>query len=218
MSRIRPTAFVALAAVGISLAAAVWLIRGSTGPALHGIDPGPETSAAEFALPTEGGEQVSLAGLRGKAVIVYFGYTTCPDVCPLTMARLRDALRLLGPGREDVQVVMITVDPEVDTPEAVAAFARRFDPTFIGLGGDRGTLQAVARAYGVHASEPTAPARRLEGHEEHGDERAHGLPARLLEHSSYLFGIAPDGSLRVLWSERTPPDAIAADLGVILRR
>lgn len=217
MSRIRTPAILALTAVAVGFAASVSLLRSRRAPAFHGTDVGDGVSAHDFTLVSGDSVRHTLGEFRGKAVVLYFGYTTCPDVCPLTMSRLRTVMDRLGESREDVQVLLVTVDPDVDTPDTVDAYARRFDPTFIGLGGDRDALQAVARDYGVYASEPSAPAHRLEGHEDHGDDVEHGLPTRRLAHSSYIFGIAPDGTLRVLWGHEATADEIAEDLRVLLR-
>lgn len=216
MSRIRTSAVLALAAVAATIAAAIVFLRSPVGPAFHGTDLGPGVPAPAVTLLSGDSARVSLDDFRGRAVLLFFGYTTCPDVCPLTMGKLRRVMERLGEERPAVQVVLITVDPDLDTPADIHAYARRYDPAFIGLGGERDALQAVARDFGVYASEPSAPARRLEGHEEHGDERDHGLPPRLIAHSSYLFGITPEGELRLLWSEEATVDEIAGDVRALL--
>ena len=100
-----------------------------------------------FELTRAGGDTVKFPeAWRGKALLVFFGYTRCPDVCPLTMAELAKVYRDLGEP-EDLQVVMVTVDPAQDTPERVDHFAKGFHPAFVGLGGDPSTLTKAAAAF-----------------------------------------------------------------------
>lgn len=207
----------ALTAVALLFAATLATVRSTRVPAFTATDLGTGVPAPDFTLLSDGGERVSLSQFRGRAVLLFFGYTTCPDVCPLTLAKLGGVMDALGNARHDVQVLLVSVDPEVDTPDDVAAYARGFDPGFVGLTGSPDALRAVTREYGVYASEPTAPARRLEGHADHGDERAHGLPARLITHSSYIFGITRDGALRLMWSQDARAEDIAADVRDLLR-
>ncbi len=107
-------------------------------------------AAQEFSLPRADGSTFDLADQRGKTVLLFFGYTNCPDVCPTTMANLKQAVSQLGPQAKDVQVVFITVDPDRDTPQGVQAYATTFDPSFIGLSGPTAALETVWNQYGVY--------------------------------------------------------------------
>ncbi|HEY6075026.1 MAG TPA: SCO family protein [Anaerolineales bacterium] len=107
-------------------------------------------AAQEFSLPRADGSMFDLAGQRGKTVLLFFGYTHCPDVCPTTMANLKQAVSQLGPQAKKVQVVFITVDPDRDTAQGVQSYATTFDPSFIGLSGPAATLETVWSQYGVY--------------------------------------------------------------------
>jgi protein SCO1/2 len=93
--------------------------------------------AQDFSLTDHNGVRRSVADFRGKLVLVFFGFTQCPDVCPTTMAQLANTMKQLGPDADKVQVLMVTVDPERDTAELLKQYVPAFDPRFLGL---RGTL------------------------------------------------------------------------------
>ena len=97
----------------------------------------------DFALRDPTGKERTLADFRGKAVVVFFGYTQCPDVCPTTLAALAEAMKKLGPDADRVQVVFITVDPERDTPEVLKSYVESFDAPIMAL---TGSTEAVAQA------------------------------------------------------------------------
>ena len=211
MSRSRIIA-VALAIVAFGAAAAV-VLPGLRPPTFHGTDLGPTSTPREFTLQAAGRGPVSLSDYRGKVAVLFFGYTSCPDVCPTTMARLRQVMERLGDRRTDVQVLLITVDPEVDTPAKLREYVQAFDLGFVGLGGDRETLAEVARSFGAYAGEPQPPAPSNEGHGDHGGETA----SRMIPHTSHVFGIDRAGRLRVLWGPELGADEIAADVRGLLR-
>lgn len=121
-------------------------LRALSAPEFYGtaLDEPPLVGA--FELTTATGERVTLEHWRGEVVLVFFGFTRCPDVCPLTLGRLAKVYRDLG-SPEDVQVVMITVDPENDTPELTQRYAGSFDPSFVGLGGSTGDIANAARTF-----------------------------------------------------------------------
>lgn len=105
--------------------------------------------AKDFALPDYNGKMRSLADFKGKAVVVFFGYTQCPDVCPTTMAEMATVMQQLGPLADQVQVLFITLDPERDTPELLAKYVPAFDPRFLGLVGDKAATEKVAKEFKV---------------------------------------------------------------------
>jgi protein SCO1/2 len=142
------------------------------------------------------GSPVDLEALSGQVVVVFFGYTNCPDVCPTTLAKTAAALELLGGAASDVQVLMVTVDPARDTPEALVGYVSSFDPRVRAVTGAAEDLSRVAATYGVYFETTT---------EEGGDYS--------MDHTATLTGIGPDGRLRVLW----PTDVAAADLAADLR-
>jgi protein SCO1/2 len=116
---------------------------------LHAIDISWQHARPDFHLSDVSGRARSLADFRGKVVLVFFGYTHCPEVCPTTMADLAQVMRKLGPDAKKVQVIFITLDPARDTPQLLAKFVPYFDPTFIGLYGDEKATAQAAQSFGV---------------------------------------------------------------------
>ena len=115
----------------------------------YGIAIGAAQPAEDFTLQGSNGRPVTLSEFRGKPVLLYFGYTTCPDVCPTTLADLRMAMQELGSAKDKVQVLFVTVDPERDTAERLATYLQFFDPSFIGLTGSLPDIEAIASRFGV---------------------------------------------------------------------
>jgi len=136
-----------------------WLLVFALVLASTGCDRGAQTLAfratditgAEFAkdlqLTDFNGTPRRLSDFRGKVVVVFFGYTHCPDVCPTTLAELAAAVRTLGPAGEKVQVLFVTADPERDTPEVLRQYVTAFNPTFLGLRGTREETERVAKDF-----------------------------------------------------------------------
>lgn len=177
-----------LAAIGALALAAVGVIAygvfGAQRTPLHGseIDGAPTVPTLELISST--GEAVRLPGAyRGNIMLVFFGYTNCPDVCPLTMAQLANIHRDLGEP-DDLQVVMVTVDPENDTPQIVDAFAKGFHPDFIGLGGDPQIITHAAKAFFV-------------GHHDHASEG--------VIHSGHVTLLDSDGRMRRIYTQDQVP-------------
>lgn len=159
----------------------------------------PPMPAAEFTLESADGP-VSVSDFRGRAVALFFGYTSCPDVCPTTLLRLRSALDALGEKRSEVQVVFISVDPERDTPARASAYARAVDPGFVGLSGAPEAIAGVASKYGIYYA-------RAEGSEATG---------YLVDHSATITVLNPDGKVELLWSPTVTAEQMAADLDALL--
>jgi protein SCO1 len=217
---------------------AAYALRRASPPSFHGTYLGPDMPAPDFTLDTAHGP-VSLSDFRGQAVLMFFGYTHCPDVCPFTMAKLRLALETLGDRSDRVQVLLITVDPDLDTPDRLRDYVRAFNPSFLGLTGSRAALEEITQAYGVYAGEapPVAgpdPASQdghgaHDGHDAHGGpdthaaadphagHGAHRLPPRLIDHTTQVFGIDRRGRYRLLWGSDVTADQIAEDVRQLLR-
>jgi protein SCO1 len=106
----------------------------------------------DFALLDHNGKPRTLADFRGKVVVLFFGYTSCPDVCPTTMAELANIMKQLGPQADQVQVLFVTLDPERDTREVLASYVPAFDKRFLGLYGDAAATAKVAREFKVFYS------------------------------------------------------------------
>jgi protein SCO1/2 len=113
--------------------------------------------AKGFELTDHTGKKRTLADFRGKVVVLFFGYTQCPDVCPTTMIEMANVLKELGPKADQVQVLFVTLDPERDTPELLAHYVPAFDKRFIGLSGDAAATAKVAKEFKVfYAKQPGA--------------------------------------------------------------
>ena len=181
----------------IALAAALpWALRGSA-LATAG-SPVPGHPRLPLALPGMDGRPFDIGAERGRVVLVYFGYTHCPDVCPSTLADLRDAVGRLGPDAGRVRVVFVTLDPRRDTGPLLADYLASFAPEagapFVGLVADGAALAAAAQVWGVTW-------RSAEG-------------GAYLDHSSVVTAVGPDGRARLRYgfSQSADPAALARDV------
>jgi protein SCO1/2 len=163
----------------------------------------PPAPAPDFTLRSDQGKTVHLRDWRGSVVLLYFGYTSCPDVCPTTLAELAAVKQQLGAAAQRLRVALVTVDPERDTPKRLRVYTRTFDPTFLGLTGPRATLVKVWKAYGVYVQSHRVPG-SSEGY--------------VVDHSATTFGIDADGNLRLAIPFGTPADDIRHDLQLLLAR
>ena len=147
-------------AIGLMALSAAFSLAGCDKPAsapvsfqntdLTGLD-----YARDFALTDHTGKPRTLADFKGKVVLVFFGYTQCPDVCPTTMAEMAEVMKALGPQADQVQVLFITLDPERDKPELLAQYVPAFDRRFLGLYGDAAATAKVAKEFKVfYAKQP----------------------------------------------------------------
>jgi protein SCO1/2 len=143
-----------------------------------------------------------LAGYRGKVVVLEFGFTHCVEVCPVSLASLAQARKLLGVDAARLQVVFVTVDPARDSIERLQAYLAQFDPGFIGVGGSAAQVDAVLKAYGI-----TATRKMVEG--SNTDYTMH--------HSSYLYFVDRRGMLRAMMPFGRPAADIAHDVQLLLR-
>ncbi|HEX2210748.1 MAG TPA: SCO family protein, partial [Longimicrobium sp.] len=144
-----------LVMTAIVVAAAV-AVAPRPAPRFHGTTYTEVLPAAEFALTDHDGRAVSLRSYRGAPVLLFFGYTHCPDVCPLTLDRLSRALRVAGRDASDVRILLVTLDPARDTPAALKTYAARFGPAVTGLTGDTAALARARRGYGAYLAEVPA--------------------------------------------------------------
>jgi len=106
--------------------------------------------ARDFALTDHNGKPRTIADFKGKVVVMFFGYTQCPDVCPTTMVEMANVVKELGPAGKDVQVLFVTIDPERDKPELLAQYVPAFNPTFLGLYGDAAATARTAKEFKVY--------------------------------------------------------------------
>lgn len=121
----------------------------SQGPPFHATDLTGSELGAGFELTDHTGKQRKLSDFLGKVVVIFFGYTQCPDVCPTNMTTMAEVMRLLGEDSAKVQILFVTVDPERDTPALLAQYVPSFHPTFLGLYGDTKQTAAVAKEFRV---------------------------------------------------------------------
>jgi len=122
---------------------------GSRPPSFQNTDITGIDYARDFALTDHNGKPRTLADFKGKVVVMFFGYTQCPDVCPTTMAEMANVVKELGPAGKDVQVLFVTIDPERDTRQLLAQYVPAFNPTFLGLSGDAAATAKVAKEFKV---------------------------------------------------------------------
>jgi protein SCO1/2 len=172
---------------------------------------GPQHQALELAAPPTGGDfrlesqggTLDLETLRGKVVLIYFGYTWCPDICPTNLAFIANALKSLTPEELDqVRVLFVSVDPERDDPARLAEYTAYFHPSILGVTGTPEQLAAAARLYG-------AAYRRT--------EQSGSAMGYLVDHSAYTYVVDPEGRLVATLDHATPSDAIAAAIRRHLR-
>lgn len=214
-SRPRPPLVPMLLALAAVLAGvggyAAWLAAHAR-PAFHGTTYEPVAPAADFRLIDQDGRPATLASYRGRPVLVFFGYTHCPDYCPLTLDRLSRAVRELGAKAGGAQVLLVTLDPANDTPAALKAYVARFGGRVAGLTGDTAALGAAWRGYSVYVA-PGESA--VAGHGAH-HAPASGAAAPLA-HSGVVYGIDRRGDLRVVITEGARVEEMKHDIRVLAR-
>ncbi|OGO71389.1 MAG: hypothetical protein A2Z49_08010, partial [Chloroflexi bacterium RBG_19FT_COMBO_56_12] len=157
--------------------------------------------APDFTLTTQQAQTASLSDFRGKLVVLYFGYTSCPDVCPATLVEINNALEELGEKSEVVQVIMVTVDPERDTPQKLAEYLAHFNPDFIGLTGSPEQIAEAAALYGIYL----------------GKNEGSDAIDYLVDHTATLMVIDQEGYLKLIVPFGTTAKEIADDLAYILK-
>ena len=160
----------------------------------------PPIQATDFILTNQHGETYQLSEHKGEVVLIFFGYTYCPDVCPVTLSEFRQVRSKLQEKAENVQFVFITVDPERDTSERIGAHLANFDPAFIGLTGDPTNLESVWKAYGVFAKKADTGS----------------AAGYLVDHTARVYVIDVNGNLRLTYPFETESDAMFEDVKHLL--
>jgi protein SCO1 len=186
-----------LVGLGIALAVAIPRLQPHNfyGTVLQSPD-----KAYNFELDGSAGQKIRLDQFEGQMVLLYFGYTFCPDVCPATLSELAKAMDDLGNDSEDVQVIMISVDPGRDSPSMLAEYVAHFHPSFLGATGTDEEIAQIATLYGIF-------------YEKHEGTQATGY---LVDHTATVMGIDRDGHLKIVFPFGAPGEEIAEDLKVIL--
>lgn len=180
----------------------VALLAGCEKPRLpspfHASDVGAMFTQVDFRLTDHNGKARTLADFRGKAVVLFFGYTHCPDVCTTTLADLAQVMQLLGSDAAKVQVLFITVDPERDKPEILTQYVSAFYPSFLGLYGDaQATAQAAKAFYVAYEKRPTTSGYNM-------------------DHSVGAYLIDPNGKVRLHAPLAQRADWVVEDIRLLL--
>lgn len=182
-------------------AAAVFALGGcNRTPRFHGQDVTGQMPDLAFELTDSQGRRTTAEPYLGKVTLLYFGFTHCPDMCPTTLSQIGQALAALGDAADEVQVLLVTVDPDRDTPRAMQRYTRSFGPWLHGFTGSKKELRALNQAYKVDflAQEP-------------------GMSGEYdVMHSNRVFGFDADGRCRVLLPDTADTEAIVADLRQLL--
>lgn len=190
--------FLSVIAVVAGLAAGYYFFRPHTfhGTVIQSPDP-----SYNFTLTSVNGD-VSPSDYRGKIVLIYFGYTFCPDICPATLASVAQALRDMGTKAEDIQLIMVSLDPGRDTPEKLAEYVAHFHPSFIGITGTQAQLDEVASLYGIYYQ-------KTQGSDASG---------YLIDHTATLLVLDREGYLKLVFPFGVTPQEIADDLKYMLKQ
>jgi protein SCO1 len=171
-------------------------------PQFKAIDVTGAEYARDFQLPDQDGKVRSLKDFQGKLVVLFFGYTQCPDVCPTTMAELAEARKKMGADGQKVQGLFVTLDPERDTPELLKAYMANFDPSFLALRPTPEQLAQVAKDFKVYY-------KKVDGKTP---------TSYTLDHSAASYVYDTQGRLRLYTRYGSGPEALASDLQLLLKQ
>jgi len=191
-----------LAACSLVLAGGSWLAGCSESkPSFHSVDVTGADYAKQFAVRDHNGQERHLTDFAGKVVVMFFGYTQCPDVCPSTMADMAELKKALGSDGERLQVLFVTVDPERDTPELLKAYMQNFDPSFLALVPTPQQLPEVTREFKIFY-------RKVEGTTPTSYSMDHSA-------GSYIFDAK--GQLRLFTRYGSPKEAVLKDIQTLIK-
>ena len=196
--RALPRIAAALACTALALAGCDRL-AGSKTP-FHGIDVTGSSIGKELNLTDHNGKPRTLADFRGKVVVVTFGYTQCPDVCPTTLSDLSSAVKKLGADASRVQVLFVTVDPKRDKPDLLKQYVPAFNPDFLGLYGDAAATRKATSDFKVYAEERAGKT----------------ADTYTIDHTAQTFAFDKEGRLRLVWGYGATSDAMASDVRILL--
>lgn len=169
-------------------------------PAFTGIDITGADYATGFSLVDHHGQPRTLADFKGKVVVIFFGFTQCPDVCPTSMSEMAEAKRLLGPDGDRFQGLFVSIDPERDTPEIMREYMGSFDPTFLALYAEPEKLPEVAKSFRIHYKKVAGPT----------------PTSYTMDHSAGSYVYDPQGRIRLYNRYGTGPQALANDVKLLL--
>lgn len=157
----------------------------------------------DFTLTNQDNKPIKLSDLRGKAVVLFYGYVNCPDVCPLTLAEMKKTKDLLGQDADKTAFVFISVDGERDTPELLKTYLKSFDPAFIGLTAPAEAVRPIAFEYGAAFEKQKPP----------GTQAAY-----IVAHTAYTYLLDPQGRWRMVFPYGAKPEFVAAGIRSVLTR
>lgn len=189
--------------MGLALALLALGVVAACGPKamqFDGVDITGADYAQDFRLTDTNGKTRSLADFRGKVVVLFFGYTQCPDVCPTTMSELKSVKQMLGPDGSKLQVLFVTLDPQRDTAALLAQYVPSFDPTFIGLSGDERTTEETAKAFKIFYRKVDGPT----------------PTSYTLDHTAGMYVFDPEGHIRLFLRQAQPAASIAHDVRLLI--
>lgn len=155
----------------------------------------------DFKLSDHNGDIRSLADFKGKVIVLFFGYTNCPDICPSIMGKLAGTIKKLGKDSSHVQVLFISVDPDHDTPALLKQYVSTFNPTFLGLSGDLQTTRSIAKEFKISFQKQTETTQ----------------DSYIMDHSTGVYIFDPKGKLRLYVNSGTNIDMISHDILELLR-
>jgi protein SCO1/2 len=203
MTASRKTLLSGVAALALLAAGATALLQMNPAPAVVHSS---QAIGGPFKLKTGRGEVVTDRDFRDKWLLVYFGYTHCPDICPTTLAEIVQTIDLLGAVGAGVQPLFITIDPERDTPDVVEAYVKALDARIIGMTGTPAEIAATAKSYKVHYAKAQSKTRNGQDYQ--------------MEHSSFVYVVGPDGRYVTLFTPMAgqAPDQMALKLRELINR
>jgi protein SCO1 len=170
-------------------------------PEFRSVDITGAEHARDFALPDVNGQTKTIADFKGKAVVVFFGFAQCPDVCPTTMAEVAEAKKSLGKDADKVTAIFVSVDPERDTPQVLKAYMESFDPSFTALRGTPEQTAALAKYFKIYY-------KKVEGKTP---------TSYTIDHTAASFVYDPQGKIRLYARYGMGAQALAEDLKILLR-
>lgn len=201
MTRFRPLILLIALGLAVALSAYLWRlgdetnVQGSSGEAGATVQgTGTPSIGGPFTLTDQTGKEVTQADYAGKYMLIYFGFTFCPDVCPTELQVMTGALAALGPDAAKVQPILITIDPERDTAPVLAQYVAQFDPRLIGLTGTPAQIAAVAKEYRVYFEKVKD--------DTSGEDYT-------MDHSSVVYLMGPDGGFLAFFPPATAPEKMA---------
>lgn len=203
MARLRLTLFIlaGFALGGVAALALFPAAREKLLPAVNVRSVGQAMIGGPFTLTDHTGKRVTDRDFRGRTMLVFFGFTFCPDVCPSGLQVMAAAIDKLGPKAESVTPIFITIDPERDTPAQLAAYVKSFHPRLVGLTGTPAEIEAAIKAYRVYAKKVPDPK---------------STAGYTMDHSTFIYVMGPDGAYRTHFTHATSVDAMAERLAKVL--